>query len=126
MNVVAAMVGSFVGNPWTFPFLLYTSYSLGKWILTKTGVMTVVTDVIELDPSLIEEKADGLWNFLIENFYDVFVPTALGGTILAIASWPIYYYVFFYLVRGAQRARTLRIKRKQMKAFRNAARKPKT
>jgi hypothetical protein len=117
-NIVAAMVGSFVGNPWTFPFLLYTSYSLGRWILEKTGAMQV--DVI-VDPNFVEEHGEGLWDFLVENFHDVFVPTALGGTIMMIVSWPIYYYIFFYLVRGAQRARKLRIKRKQMRAFRNAA-----
>jgi uncharacterized membrane protein len=69
----------------------------------------------------VEEHGEGLWDFLVENFHDVFVPTALGGTIMMIVSWPIYYYIFFYLVRGAQRARKLRIKRKQMRAFRNAA-----
>lgn len=122
MNVVAAMVGTFVGNPWTFPFLLYSSYRVGKWLLQYSGAMDFD---VHLDSNFVEDHADGLWDFLVTNFYDVFVPTALGGTILAILSFPIYYYTFFYLVRGAQRARKLRMKRKQMRAFKNAARGPK-
>lgn len=119
MNIVAATVGTFVGNPWTFPFLLYTSYRVGAWLLTTTGVMDKVT---HLSPDFVEQHGEGLWTFLVDNFYGVFVPTATGGVVMAMITWPLYYYLFFYLVRGAQRARRLRMKLKQRRTFNRSAR----
>lgn len=119
VSIIAATVGTFIGNPWTFPILLYTSYSVGKWVLIATGLMTFQTHI---NPDMVEQHADGLWQFLSDNFNDVFIPTALGGVIMAIISWPIYYYLFLYLVRGAQRARKLRMAMKQRKTFNRSAR----
>lgn len=118
VNVIAAVVGTFVGNPWTFPFLLYSSNRVGGWVLQKTGLMD---RIMHVDPDFVEKHGDGLWAFLTQNFYDVFVPTAVGGTLLAILSYPVYYYVFYYTVRGAQRARRLRMKLKQRKTFNKSA-----
>lgn len=114
MNLVAAMVGTFVGNPWTFPFLLYSSYRVGGWVLSWFDAH--VADA-RFNPNIVEEQAENLFAYFWENFYDIFIPTAVGGTILAIASFPFYYFLYFYLVRGAQRARKLRMKRKQRILF---------
>jgi hypothetical protein len=32
-HILAAVVGSFVGNPWTFPFMWAWEYQLGSWLL---------------------------------------------------------------------------------------------
>lgn len=37
MNIIAATVGTFVGNPWTFPFLMYSSYWVGTQVLDLLG-----------------------------------------------------------------------------------------
>lgn len=121
-NIVAAMVGTFVGNPWTFPFLFYAAHFLGVKIMDVLGYAHSGASV---NPDMVTQHADGMWAFLSDNFHEIFIPTAIGGTILAILSWPLYYYLFFYLVRGAQRARKLRIRRKQMAAFRKSAKPPK-
>ena len=34
------------------------------------------------------------------------MPTAIGGTILAIASWPLYYYLFFIWYKGRNARKT--------------------
>ena len=118
MNLIAAMVGTFVGNPWTFPFFLYAEHALGSWILSLIGTQGHSND---FDPDkLIEQQNEGFWNvitFLSENFTDIFIPTAIGGTILAILSYPLFYLFYFYTVRGAQRARKLRLKKKQRELF---------
>jgi uncharacterized protein (DUF2062 family) len=122
MNLVAAMVGTFVGNPWTFPFLLFSSYSLGEFIL---GVIGSQESTIAFTPDIVEQQGDNLFTFLWQNFSDLFIPTAIGGTILAIMSFPFYYILYFYLVRGAQRARKLRMKRRQKALFNRKSKGPK-
>lgn len=114
INLIASTVGTFVGNPWTFPFLFFASYSLGEWILSFFG--SSETNV-NLNPDVVEQHGENLWSFLSDNFADIFIPTAVGGTLLAIISFPIYYLLYFYLVRGAQRARKLRMRQKQKKLF---------
>jgi uncharacterized protein (DUF2062 family) len=121
-NIVAAMVGTFVGNPWTFPFLFYASHTVGSFILSMLGYGASQAII---DPDIVTENADSMWRFLTNNLQEIFVPTAIGGTLLAIISWPIYYYIFFYLVRGAQQARKARLRRKQKRDFTKSAEPPK-
>jgi len=119
MNLVAAMVGTFVGNPWTFPFLMYASYLVGSFIFSVFGI---AEGDVGFSPDMVEQQGDNFFTFIWENFAAIFVPTAFGGTILAIISFPLYYMLYFYLVRGAQRARRLRLKQKQRKLFNKKAR----
>ena len=121
MNLVAAVVGSFFGNPWTFPLLFYTSNRVGKWVLDMVGY----TDkIMHIEAGFVEAHADKFHEFLFNNFWEVFFPTAVGGIVMAIITWPIFYYIFFYMVRGAQEARRMRIRRKHMRDFRESAAPP--
>ena len=114
MNLIAAMVGTFVGNPWTFPFFMYLGYQLGNFIM---GLFGVEVGPLALTPDMIEEQGENFFRFLWDNFTDIFVPTAIGGTLLAIISFPFYYWLYYYLVKSAQRARRLRMKKKQRALF---------
>lgn len=115
-NIVAAMVGTFVGNPWTFPFLMIASYSLGNWILSFLVSDINATEGFNFE-SVEEDGGEAVIIHIWNNFSDIFLPTALGGTILAVLSCPLYYMLYYYLVRGAQRAKRLRMKRKQRQLF---------
>ena len=97
-----------------FRFYYSASYSLGGWILSFFGSNE---GEIDLNPDVVEQHGENLLSFLSDNFADIFIPTAVGGTLLAIVSFPIYYFLYFYLVRGAQRARKLRMRQKQKKLF---------
>jgi uncharacterized protein (DUF2062 family) len=118
MNLVAATVRTFVGNPWTFPFLFYAGYSLGAFIL---GFFDAHDGISGFSPETVEAQGENLLGYLWDNFAGIFIPLSIGGTILAIVSFPFYYYLFLYLVRGAQRARKLRMKRIQKARFNKAA-----
>ena len=122
VNIIAATVGTFIGNPWTFPLFLYLEHKLGSWILSWLGTHETSED---FDPdALIEQQNEGFWSlmsYLWDNFADIFIPTAIGGTILALVSYPFFYMLYFYLVRGAQRARKMRMKQKQRKLFNKKA-----
>ena len=80
-NLVAATVGSVIGNPWTFPFFFYVAY--------KLGVNVIYSPLDQYDFRI---------NFLIENFSSLFFPTLIGSLPIAIIAWFITYRVSkFYL-----------------------------
>ncbi len=80
-NLIAATVGSVIGNPWTFPFFFYLAYKLGLNFFFSP------LDNYEFKIS-----------FFIENFYSLFLPTLIGSLPIAIIVWFITYRVSkFYL-----------------------------
>jgi len=115
MNLVAAMVGTFVGNPWTFPFLFTASYFMGSWVMDLFGFYQDTG--LTINPDIVEQQGENILSHIWQNFTELFVPTAIGGTIMAIISYPFYYLLYLYMVRGAQRARKLRMKKRQRALF---------
>ena len=80
-NLIAATVGSVIGNPWTFPIFFFAAYKLG-------------VNFIYSPLEYYEFKI----SFLIENFSKLFFPTLLGSLPIAITAWFITYRVSkFYL-----------------------------
>ena len=118
MNIIAATVGTFMGNPWTFPFLFYASHFTGVWILDFLGVERGQTG---FTPDVVEKQGDNLLSFLWDNFTEIFVPTAVGGTLLAILTFPLFYFIYYNIVKGAQRTRRLRMRRRQRALFNRKA-----
>lgn len=97
-NKTAALVGTAVGNPWTFPIMWFLAYKLGEAIVKIFGVKQM-HDM----PSIIDLKA--VWSVLMSHPFQLLIPWALGGYILALASWPIFYWVFYAMIRNARAAR---------------------
>ena len=73
-NLVAATVGTVVGNPWTFPFFFYLDYKVGTLIYFKP----------------LDEYNFNI-DFLFVNFEKLFFPTLLGSIPIAIITWFITY-----------------------------------
>jgi uncharacterized protein len=110
-NLLASFVGTFVGNPWTFPFMWFTAYSLGVTILGLFGFQGFGA----LPPIPTTGMVDFmyfLWQLVSQDFWYIFLPWFLGGYLLAIVCCPVFFVMFFYMVRGAKRARALAIKRR--------------
>ena len=74
-NLIAATVGTIIGNPWTFPIFFYVDYKIG---------LLFFEDKI----NNYEFKVQ----FFIDNFEDLFYPTLLGSLPLAFIIWFITYY----------------------------------
>ena len=116
-NILASFIGTFVGNPWTFPFMWYASYVLGVWLFGLVGFENLGEMPDEMTFSV-------MWEMIKGDPLRLFVPWLLGGYILVILSWPFYFLIFFYLVRAGKRARRIakehRLKKKIQKQFKNA------
>ena len=75
-NLIAATVGTIIGNPWTFPFIFYLDYKIGTTIfLNSVGYY--------------EFKI----SFLVENFEALFYPTLLGSIPIALFVWFVTYII---------------------------------
>ena len=74
-NLIAATVGTIIGNPWTFPFIFYLDYKIGT---------TMFVSSIEYYEFKI--------SCLVENFEELFYPTLLGSFPLALLVWFITFF----------------------------------
>ena len=74
-NLIAATVGTIIGNPWTFPIFFYLDYKIG---------LVFFPDKI----NNYEFKVQ----FFINNFEALFYPTLLGSLPIAFIIWFITYY----------------------------------
>ena len=75
-NLIAATVGTIIGNPWTFPFIFYLDYKVGTTIFLER------IDFYEFKIS-----------FFVEHFEDLFYPTLLGSFPVATIMWFVTFYV---------------------------------
>lgn len=101
-NWVAAFLGTAFGNPWTMPALMFIAYQVGKALYIGFGYGDLLAD--HAGPITIELlKTEGM---------KIFMPTLIGGYVMALATFPLFYFPFYYMVKGARVARRLRIERK--------------
>lgn len=116
-NVLASAVGTFFGNPWTFLFIWVSDYRLGLWLLQKSGhvnqpdVLTLqqLTDLMLLVMQFFTFSDSVEWHQLNISLERVFLPMAIGGTVLAVLSWFVTFVITYYsvVVWRAHRAKRL-------------------
>lgn len=106
-NVFAAMMGTFVGNPWTFPFFWWGGFSLGRYFFGILGISGAGDLPAELTVSIA-------WDMIWTDPMSLFLPWMLGGYILVIATIPFSYPVYYTLIKAAKaaRAKTISIKKR--------------
>ena len=95
-NFIAALIGTVVGNPITFPFI---------WgLIYKTG--TYVTN-IKL------EKINHEINFdmIVNQTYEIFFPMLIGGIIIAPLVWIITYYIIYSFIASYKKRKNKKNKR---------------
>lgn len=97
-NVLSSLIGTFVGNPWTFPFIWWGSIKFGAFLF---GVMGLAAGT-----AIPEHMGfSAFWEIVTSHPLQIFMPWLLGGYLLAVIVWPIAYYSFFQMVKGAKLAR---------------------
>lgn len=116
-NWIAAFLGSAFGNPWTTPMLMLISYHVGKALFVATGhgefleaaagahatFGDFLTSILHGDVTL---------QLLSVNFNKYLLPTLIGGYTMALATFPLFFFPFYFMVKGARLARLARIERR--------------
>jgi uncharacterized protein len=99
-NVIAAAIGTVVGNPWTFPFIWLWIYSLGSWVLGDHG---------------LTELPEDLSFQIFENPMEVLLPMVVGGIPTAIAAWFVFFWPLQRTIAEYQKARRRLLRRRMRK-----------
>ena len=129
-NVLASLIGTFIGNPITFPIITVFNLKLGEWILGSSEyssddggkVFEGFLDFIFLiyksfftEGSIGENSVPKINEFL----NGVFIPYSLGGLILGVLIATLSYFLLRPLVSTYQRKRdslkAIRLKKKLMR-----------
>ncbi|HXV73867.1 MAG TPA: DUF2062 domain-containing protein, partial [Sphingomonadales bacterium] len=95
-NVVAAAIGTLVGNPWTFPFIWVAIYETGLLLLGEGGHQNI-TEVLS-NFNLLDDPYGSI--------KPVFLPLLLGSIPYVIISWAAVYFSAkeFIEIRQTRRA----------------------
>lgn len=97
-NIPAALIGTIVGNPWTFPFIWWASITLGSALFGAFGLPAEASIPDGVTLSM-------LWDMLLQDPARLLMPWLLGGYILCAIVIAITYPIYFHIVKGAKLAR---------------------
>lgn len=101
-NVVAAIIGTIVGNPWTFPLIWALTYWMGATAMGSDAAL-VLTDVIDTELLFFSP---------LEALKPVLLPMIIGGVPLAVLVWWLVYWPTHQVV-GRYKAQRLKQLRRQ-------------
>ncbi|GAB4391031.1 MAG: DUF2062 domain-containing protein [Kiloniellaceae bacterium] len=104
-NLIAAAIGTVVGNPWTFPFIWLWIYSLGRWILGGEALTALPEDLS--------------FQHIFEHPLEVLLPMIVGGIPTAAVAWFVFFWPLQRTVAEYQRARRRRLKRRLRRLSQN-------
>ena len=101
-NIVAALFGTFFGNPVTWPFIASFSVKLGQKILgyPVTTFETFLEHFVEASDATIQGVkslfgyGESDWALLYSFFRELFLPYFIGGFVLGLISALFTYFVF--------------------------------
>jgi len=96
-NVLAAVFGTIVGNPISFPFIAAASLETGWWILGTSGGST---------------GSDFSVGWLLDNIEQIFLPYLVGGVLPGLLAGVISYWTIGPIVAAYQKRRRRRLARR--------------
>ena len=123
-NIVAALLGTFFGNPITWPFIASLSVNLGQILLGRelSNFETVLEQFIHAGEAIWQgfKAAFGSgqsdWDFVFLFFNQLLLPYFVGGLLLGAVVSLLSYLVFRPIIYAYQKARAKK-KRKKIRRF---------
>jgi len=100
-NMLAAALGTALGNPITFPLIWFSSFEVGNWTLALFGESESERSAEELTRGLLHHSFADIWPML--------KPMVVGSVPLAAVAFVISYVVVAFATRGFQTARRERM-----------------
>lgn len=100
-NVVAAAIGTAVGNPWTFPLIWLWIYTFGNWLLGHHNLTQLPENLS--------------FHHFIESPLEVFLPMVVGSIPTAVVAWFAFFWPLQKTVAEYQKARRRRLRKRLRK-----------
>lgn len=110
-SLVAGIVGTAVGTPWTYPFMFVASYHVGMWLCGLAGLGELAAPPEDFVMANADHEPWQFFSYMIEHPMKVLLPLTVGGYVCAALSWPLYYLLLYYPVQGARAAYIARHRR---------------
>ncbi len=107
-NVIAAMVGTIIGNPWTFPVIWISTYQLGQLMLGYGLSLGDELDFTAMFTGLVQSMIEADGELFLEQVWPLWLPMFIGCIPVVIVTWIVVYSVFFRLTDSYQRRRQAR------------------
>lgn len=113
-NILAALLGTFVGNPLTTPIIAITSVELGHWILGIREPMdlgSIAGAFADAGTEVWRNVAAPFtgqamhWESLTAFFHTIYFPYMVGGVLPGLVISGVLYYLTIPLVRAYQKLR---------------------
>ncbi len=118
-NIVAGLLGTAIGNPWTFPFIWLWIYELGRRLGAagagdaKPDALAIIVDLPGvMGRALLSFDVD--WAYL-DNLWAILWPMIVGSIPTFVLVWLAFYLILKPLVATYQVKRIARRRRKQEK-----------
>lgn len=129
-NILASLLATFFGNPFTFPLIAIGAMELGS-LLLGFDTPAKASEAVAAFGAIWKELAANFfalftpepfhWEKLAKFGWDVFAPYMLGGAIIGLICGPIAYFLSLPVIR-AYRARRMAKLRKRFEQVREADR----
>jgi len=104
-NLIAAALGTSVGNPLTFPFIWASTFKLGQWILHGRAS--------KADPHQVHQQfQEGLFAKSLDALWPMLKPMFIGAVPIGLIVATVSYVVVYKSVEVYQRRRRTRLARK--------------
>ena len=92
-GIVAALLGTFIGNPLTYPLFWYSTYEAGNLMLGKEA---------EAHPI---DLSDGIFKMSVDQLWPILKPMSLGSIPIGFGVAVLSYFVVKVMVEAYQRRR---------------------
>ena len=92
-NFIAALFGTAMGNPLTFPFIWGLIYNVGAFITSKPDSNLSSNISIEL---------------ILNETYEVFLPMLIGGGALALPIWLLTYIIMYSFISSYKKTKKIK------------------
>ena len=110
-NFIAALIGTVVGNPITFPFIAAICVRTGSFILDRFSIIEnelSISDAWEFNSEFTSLSV--FEKFLVEVYFEKFIPYSIGGIICGIIAALIVYILSKPLISSYQKRKKKRKK----------------
>ncbi|PCI33800.1 MAG: hypothetical protein COB54_02010 [Alphaproteobacteria bacterium] len=99
-NILTSAMGTIVGNPWTFPFILPATYHVGCWLLAMPGKENFLGQINDtLGRYNLMEILSSPMATLGPFLQTTLLPMFVGGLLLGSIIWGLFFWVLEKLVR---------------------------
>lgn len=122
-NMLAAVLGTFIGNPLTTPIIAVVSVGLGRWMMgvegsanpaVILGEFTAAGSQLWQNTLAIFTDAPAHWDRLAVFFDNVFLPYLVGGIIPGLVFAVVAHYLTVPVIRAYHKRRAAKLRKRAM------------